>query len=288
MLSSFNDWGGLRKWDDQAYLTAIENEDLWATMAWSGDIINDQLYYPEFASFRFAAPDAGTVVWTDNMMIPSKAENPLGAIQLMDHYYKPEIAAMLTEWNAYVSPVPAGGEIVKADADAASGGDRKVLNTIAESPYVFPTDELNAKLHSYRVLEGDEVHAVERPVPSDLHDLRRRGRRAGKVAAPYALLAPGGLWLIILFIVPMIAMASVALQEGSALEGYRLTWHFANFSDAISQYWVYLIDPSGTGRSSRSWRSCSPTRSPTGSPSTEGGSSRSSCSCSCCRSSSRS
>ncbi len=39
----------------------------------------------------------------------------------------------------------------------------------------------------------------------------------------------------------MIAMASVALQEGSALEGYRLTWHFANFSDAISQFWVYLI-----------------------------------------------
>jgi len=83
---------------------------------------------------------------------------------------------------------------------------------------------------------------VERPVPSDLHDLRRRrGRRPGKVAAPYALLAPGGLWLLILFIVPMIAMASVALQEGSALEGYRLTWHVANFSDAISQYWVYLI-----------------------------------------------
>jgi spermidine/putrescine transport system permease protein len=82
---------------------------------------------------------------------------------------------------------------------------------------------------------------VERPVPSDLHDLRRGGRRPGKVAAPYALLAPGGLWLLILFVVPMIAMASVALQEGSALEGYRLTWHFANFSDAISQFWVYLI-----------------------------------------------
>jgi spermidine/putrescine transport system permease protein len=71
--------------------------------------------------------------------------------------------------------------------------------------------------------------------------VRRRGRRPGEVAAPNALLAPGGLWLLILFIVPMIAMASVALQEGSALEGYRLTWHFANFSDAISQYWVYLI-----------------------------------------------
>jgi spermidine/putrescine transport system substrate-binding protein len=34
-----------------AYLTAIENEDLWVTMAWSGDIINDKLYFPEFATF---------------------------------------------------------------------------------------------------------------------------------------------------------------------------------------------------------------------------------------------
>jgi spermidine/putrescine transport system permease protein len=39
----------------------------------------------------------------------------------------------------------------------------------------------------------------------------------------------------------MIAMGSVALQEGSALEGYRLTWHFANFSDAIGTNWEFLI-----------------------------------------------
>jgi spermidine/putrescine transport system permease protein len=82
---------------------------------------------------------------------------------------------------------------------------------------------------------------VERHLPPDLHDLRPRGRRRGKAAAPYALLAPGGLWLLLLFIVPMIAMASLSLQEGSALEGYRLTWRFANFSEAISEYWVFLV-----------------------------------------------
>jgi spermidine/putrescine transport system substrate-binding protein len=157
LLQSFNEWGGLRKWDDQAYLTAIENEDLWATMAWSGDIINDKLYFPEFKTFEFATAEAGGVVWVDNMMIPAGAENPLGAIQVMDHYYKPEIAALLTEWNAYVSPVPAGGAIVQADADAASGADKAVLETIANSPYVFPTPEIESKLHTYRVLEGDEI-----------------------------------------------------------------------------------------------------------------------------------
>jgi spermidine/putrescine transport system substrate-binding protein len=157
LLSSFNEWGGLRKWDDQAYLTAIENEDIWATMAWSGDIINDKLYYPEFESFEFATAEAGGVVWVDNMMIPAGAENPLGAIQVMDHYYRPDMAALLTEWNAYVSPVPAAGDIVQADADAASGGDKAVLETIATSPYVFPTPEIESKLHTYRVLEGEEI-----------------------------------------------------------------------------------------------------------------------------------
>jgi len=64
---------------------------------------------------------------------------------------------MLTEWNAYVSPVPAGGEIVQADADAAKGANKEVLETIATSPFVFPTPELEANLYNYRVLEGEEI-----------------------------------------------------------------------------------------------------------------------------------
>lgn len=157
LLQEFNDWGGLRKWDDQAYLTAFENEDTYATMAWSGDIINDKLYYPEFSTFEFQTAEAGGVVWVDNMMIPQGAENPKGAIEVMDWYYQPEIAAMLTEWNAYVSPVPAGGEIVQEDAEKAKGANKDVLQTIASSPYVFPTAEIESKLHTYRVLEGDEI-----------------------------------------------------------------------------------------------------------------------------------
>jgi spermidine/putrescine transport system permease protein len=82
---------------------------------------------------------------------------------------------------------------------------------------------------------------VERHLPPDLHDLTPRGRRRGKVAAPYALLAPGGLWLLLLFVVPMVAMASVSLQSGSALEGYRLTWQFSNFAEVTSQYGEFIV-----------------------------------------------
>jgi spermidine/putrescine transport system substrate-binding protein len=75
----------------------------------------------------------------------------------MDWYYDPTYAALLTEWNAYVTPVPAGGEIVQADAAAAKGADKAVLETIATSPFVFPPPELEATLYNYRVLEGEEI-----------------------------------------------------------------------------------------------------------------------------------
>lgn len=156
-LQQFNDSGVLRGWFDQAYLTAIENEDLWVTTAWSGDILNDKLYFPEYATFEFSALDNGAIVWVDNGCIPNNAANPVGAMMLMDWYYDPQYAAMLTEWNAYVSPVPAGGDVVQTHADAAKGADKEVLETIVNSPFVFPTPELESKLYNYRVLEGDEI-----------------------------------------------------------------------------------------------------------------------------------
>ena len=54
--------------------------------------------------------------------------------------------------------------------------------------------------------------------------------------APYLFLVPGGLWLIAFFVVPMIVMASVSLQEGSLGTGYRLTWNFAVYGQVINEY----------------------------------------------------
>jgi spermidine/putrescine transport system permease protein len=51
---------------------------------------------------------------------------------------------------------------------------------------------------------------------------------------PYLFLVPGGLWLIVFFAIPMITVASVALQEGSLGTGYRMTWNFGVFPDAIA------------------------------------------------------
>ena len=58
---------------------------------------------------------------------------------------------------------------------------------------------------------------------------------------PYLFLVPGGLWLIAFFVIPMIAVTSVALQEGSLGTGYRLTFNFAIFPDAIARWDTQLV-----------------------------------------------
>jgi len=78
-------------------------------------------------------------------------------------------------------------------------------------------------------------------VESGVQLVRRRRPRLRRRLSPYALLGPGGLWLLIFFVVPLFFMASLSLQTGDLFQGFRNTWHFANFTDAISQYHVQFV-----------------------------------------------
>jgi len=60
--------------------------------------------------------------------------------------------------------------------------------------------------------------------------------RSVRRAAPYLFLIPGGLWLIVFFVVPMLAMLSVSLQEGSLSTGYTQTWNFGIYPQVLSDW----------------------------------------------------
>jgi spermidine/putrescine transport system permease protein len=53
---------------------------------------------------------------------------------------------------------------------------------------------------------------------------------------PYLFLVPGGLWLVVFFVVPMLTMASVALQEGTLGTGYRLTFNLGIFPEVLARW----------------------------------------------------
>ena len=58
---------------------------------------------------------------------------------------------------------------------------------------------------------------------------------------PYALLAPGLLWLLIFFAVPLYYMAEISLKTGTLETGYSMTWHFQTYVDAVKNYDDQLI-----------------------------------------------
>jgi spermidine/putrescine transport system permease protein len=52
---------------------------------------------------------------------------------------------------------------------------------------------------------------------------------------PYWLLAPGAIWLILFFLVPMYYMGELALRSGTVLTGFSFSWEWANFPDSLSE-----------------------------------------------------
>ncbi|MGW0775068.1 ABC transporter permease [Streptomyces sp. NPDC002835] len=58
---------------------------------------------------------------------------------------------------------------------------------------------------------------------------------------PYWLLLPGILWLVVFFALPLVYQASTSVQTGSLEEGYEVTWHFATYWDALSEYYPQFL-----------------------------------------------
>jgi spermidine/putrescine transport system substrate-binding protein len=119
-------------------------------MAWSGDIFQQNV--SEGTGLKFVIPKEGGSLWTDNMCIPVTSENPVDALELMDFFYQPKIAAGLTEYINYVTPVPSTQQLIKADAATATGDDKDALEELAGSPLVYPSAQDYARLHSFKPL----------------------------------------------------------------------------------------------------------------------------------------
>ena len=144
----------VRDYYGNEYAEGLADGSLALTMAWSGDVFQLQFDNPDL---RFVVPNDGGILWVDNMCIPRNAQHPVDATMMMNYVYEPEIAAQIAEYVNYICPVPAARDIILRHADEAeSEEDAEYLRAVAESPLVFPTDDMLARLHSYKVLDEAE------------------------------------------------------------------------------------------------------------------------------------
>lgn len=82
---------------------------------------------------------------------------------------------------------------------------------------------------------------TEAPPPTSEDAPRLRRPRTRKRLVPYWLLLPGILWLVVFFAAPLVYQASTSVQTGSLEEGFKVTWHFATYWDALGEYWPQFL-----------------------------------------------
>ena len=133
------------------YLQDFASKKVWAAMTWSGDLASSGA-----EDDVWVAPTEGSMIWTDNMVMPKGAVNRYTAELMMNFCYDPKIAAQIANYVYYVSPVNgAAEEIAKLDASAA------------KNPLLFPPADVVAKQHNFQFL-SDEVEAKMNDLYSDL------------------------------------------------------------------------------------------------------------------------
>lgn len=79
-------------------------------------------------------------------------------------------------------------------------------------------------------------------------DVRPPGPEGGttralrKRSVPYALLAPGGAWLLVFFVLPLGFMVAMSLKSGGILSGgFTFSWEWSNYTQAVSENTVYYF-----------------------------------------------
>ena len=154
---------------DQGYVDDLKAGNLAGTMAWSGDVLYYKIW--EARPFEFIMAPQGGLLWIDNMLIPAHSKNPAGALEMMDFFYTPEIAQMVTEYVLYMSPVPEVQKLIAQHAKDEQAKDPAYAKQLAETaanPLLWPDEALLQNVSFGRPLttdaESNAWHATFDPI----------------------------------------------------------------------------------------------------------------------------
>lgn len=112
--------------DGQDHLV-VGNVDM--VVEWSGDIFQLMEDNP---NIRYAIPQEGSIIWTDNLCIPRDAQHKEIAEQFINFILQPEVGAALSNYVQYGSPNLAALPLINPED----------LN----NPAIYPPDDVRQRL----------------------------------------------------------------------------------------------------------------------------------------------
>ena len=128
------DSGQVRRFTGNDYAQPLAQGDLAAAFAWSGDVVQLIADNPKL---KWAIPESGGMIWTDNMLIPTGGSAPT-ASTYMNYVYDPAVAARIAAYINYVTPVKgAKEELAKTDPE------------LANNPLIFPDDDTLSQVKQF-------------------------------------------------------------------------------------------------------------------------------------------
>ena len=146
-LQAAVDSGQIRRFTGNDYAQELAKGDIAACVAWSGDVI--QLNF-EDEKVQFVTPDAGVMLWSDNMQVPNEATHQENAEAFMNYYYEPSVAAELAAWVNYICPVKgAQAEMESIDPE------------LAANPLIFPDQSVLSSAKVFMALNEAEERIYE-------------------------------------------------------------------------------------------------------------------------------
>ncbi len=141
-IQEYVDNGHIRAFTGNEYGDDLARGDVWAAIAWSGDMIQLQADDP---NLQLLLPEEGFMLWSDNMMIPKGADHKEAAEKFMNYVYDPVNQALISAYVQYISPVQGTKDAI-----------RDVDDTLADNPLIFPDEATLARAHVFKPLDEDE------------------------------------------------------------------------------------------------------------------------------------
>jgi spermidine/putrescine transport system substrate-binding protein len=139
-IGKARDAGQFRAIKGNSYIEDLGLGDVYAAVAWSGDIAAIQKEHPDL---KWVLPKEGAMSFVDTFLIPKAAKNKVGAEKLINYFYDPAVSGPLFETIQYVSPV--------------KGASAKMSAEAAKNPLINPPAD--AKIYEFADL--DEAQATE-------------------------------------------------------------------------------------------------------------------------------
>lgn len=133
--------GQFRKITGNSYIEDLGLGDIWACVAWSGDVASLQKENPDL---KWVLPSDGAMSFVDTMLIPTGGNLTTGQAWI-NHLYDPTVSGPLFEAISYTSPVKGAGDHMSAAA--------------AKNPLVNPAPD--APIHEFRDLTEAEANTLE-------------------------------------------------------------------------------------------------------------------------------